>query len=101
MAKYIDADKLKEALSCFNDKIHGDIHFINGIETALELIDMQPVIEAEPIKHGRWRSELVKKEDWKGSMQSYYQPISCSLCHAAHYEESRCCPNCGARMDGE
>ena len=61
-----------------------------------------PLVEdVAPIKHALWRSELVKKEDWKGNMQSYYQPISCSLCHAAHYEESRCCPHCGAKMDGK
>ena len=49
---------------------------------------------------GKWVSELVKHEDWKGNMQSYYQYISCSLCHTPQYKESPFCPNCGAKMDG-
>ena len=52
-------------------------------------------------KSGKWRSELVKRNDWKGDMQSYYQPISCSLCHNPQYKEFLFCPECGAKMEGE
>ena len=30
---------------------------------------------------GEWRSELVRRCDWKGKEQQYFQPNSCSVCH--------------------
>ena len=47
---------------------------------------------------GEWRSELVKKCDWKGKKRDYYQPNSCSLCHEAVVKRTPYCPNCGAKM---
>ena len=47
---------------------------------------------------GEWRSELVKKCDWKGKKHDYYQPNSCSLCHEAVVKRTPYCPNCGAKM---
>ena len=49
---------------------------------------------------GEWRSELVKKCDWKGKKHDYYQPNSCSLCHEAVLKRTPFCPNCGAKMKG-
>lgn len=49
---------------------------------------------------GEWRSELVKKCDWKGKKHDYYQPNSCSLCHEAVVKRTPYCPNCGAKMKG-
>ena len=40
--KLIDADKLLEALGVFKDKEHGDPHFLNGIETAMEIVEGMP-----------------------------------------------------------
>lgn len=51
--RLIDADYLKEALGIFND---GDPHFLNGIETAREVIDNAPTIEAEPA----WKPATIK-----------------------------------------
>ena len=48
MARLIDADLLMEKLNVFNDREHGNEHFINGIETAKELLeDMPTTTEAE------------------------------------------------------
>ena len=44
--RLIDADYLKEALGIFNDVNNGDPHFLNGIETAREIIDNAPTIDA-------------------------------------------------------
>lgn len=41
--KLIDADKILEALGVFKDKKHGDPHFLNGIETAREIVEQMPV----------------------------------------------------------
>ena len=37
--KLIDANKLLEALGVFADETHGDPHFLNGIETAREIVE--------------------------------------------------------------
>ena len=47
---------------------------------------------------GEWRSEIVKRCDWKGKKQQYYQPNSCSLCHEPVAKRTPFCPNCGAKM---
>lgn len=59
-----------------------------------EFIDSAPTVDAEPIKHGRWRH--------------YEGTLTCSVCHTEIYDDimellgddvPRYCPNCGARMD--
>lgn len=48
MARLIDADLLMEKLNVFNDRVHGNEHFLYGIETAKELLeDMPTTTEAE------------------------------------------------------
>lgn len=42
--KLIDADKILEALGVFTDKEQGDPHFLNGIETAREIVEQMPVM---------------------------------------------------------
>ena len=43
--RLIDADKFLDALSVFQDKEHGNKHFMYGIETAMETLESQPTIE--------------------------------------------------------
>lgn len=50
------------------------------------------------LEHGKWISEKVDGEDWKGCKRQYYQPISCSKCHSPNHYKSTYCPNCGAKM---
>ena len=91
MARIIDADILKE-----NCRITGE--FMNNFEcvslkTLGEIIDKQPTIEAEPVKHGMW---LWEKDHWE-----------CSECRGGLYHDlslgldASYCGRCGARMDGE
>ena len=81
-----DADYLKEALSIFND---GDLHFLNGIETAREIIDDAPTIDAEPVRRGKW------KDEWF----DHSQKIVCSNCNCFADKWTDYCPNCGAKME--
>lgn len=63
-----------------------------------EITDGIGTVNVEPVKHGKWISMLVKRPDWKGNMQSYYQPNTCSECHVGLAEKTNYCPNCGAKM---
>ena len=62
-------------------------------------IDEASIIEAEPVRHGRWVDRMVR--DWR-----------CSECGEPIYkvrkvdgycfdDKPNYCPNCGAKMDGD
>ena len=59
----------------------------------LRLIDRQPTIEAEPVRHGRWISFL----DGDHIMPERY--YKCSRCGRVEYRQEPYC-HCGAKMDG-
>ena len=78
--RLIDADKLWKDITT-NIEECADI---------LEIIEKQPTIEAEPVRHGKW---LSSPTGW----------IYCSVCHreppGETNQRSEYCPNCGAKMD--
>ena len=60
------------------------------------VLDAQPIIDAEPVTHGRWLK----------SMESDDKGASCSVCKITFgisdfelLENFQYCPCCGARMD--
>ena len=67
---------------------------------AIRVINRQPTIAAEPVKHGQWIKEyqyLYGGEQW---VNQY-----CSLCEMHTRQRIRdglykFCPHCGGRMDG-
>lgn len=61
----------------------------------LDVIERMPAIDAEPVRHGRWR--YLGGDEWR-----------CTMCgEVIHTEGSwerpsdKYCRECGARMDGE
>ena len=73
MPRYINLDELLTSV----DKRNGRLPlWLDEI-----LMEDCKVADVEPVKHGEWISMLVKRPDWKGNMQSYYQPNTCSECH--------------------
>ena len=50
MAELIDKGELMEKLNVFNDRVHGNEHFLYGIETAKELLeDTQTAYDVEKV----------------------------------------------------
>ena len=47
MTRLIDADSSIEKLNTFNDRVHGDTHFICGIESAKEIIQNEPTVQVD------------------------------------------------------
>ena len=79
---------------------------INEVIEALDLALTAlrgPTREIVERMRGEWREEIVKKCNWKGKKQSYYQPHSCSKCHTPDPGSgtSKFCPACGAPMTDE
>ena len=77
------------------DKENGDEHFAYGVEAVLEYAENLPVVESEPVRHGRW---LVKMLDIGGGDK--IRLLQCSECSRNANMKFDFCPNCGALMDG-
>ncbi len=58
---------------------------------AQKILERQPTVEAEPIRHGRWLFD-----DFDGDGLDY----QCSVCKLYARCEYNYCPNCGAKMHG-
>ena len=99
MSRLIDADKLKEHYSWWDDVNDNYKEWKKDFDT---IIDLQSTVEAEP-KHGRWMPH-PEEDEWD----------VCSVCGvgtkrrehgfdaSGEWETEysyRYCPNCGARMD--
>lgn len=95
--RIIDADKLKAHYAWWEggtfemtmDEAKSDFDTI---------IDLQPTVEAEPIKHGRWKPFDLT---WG---RSVYACTNCGEAFEVPTEDGKpiydYCPNCGAKMDG-
>jgi hypothetical protein len=71
------------------------------IGTVGDLIDKQPTIEGEPVRHGRW---IPTEYDGYADGYPVYDAFECSECGHEHNGEedtlTAFCPDCGAKMDG-
>jgi hypothetical protein len=96
--RLIDADNAIHALGVFSDMEHGNKHFLNGINSAKEIINECVTIDAVPVVRGEW---VVT--------DAYPHRVYCSLCHKTNVpnEESlferneypKFCMWCGAKME--
>ena len=95
----LEREKQEAIMSADLELCHAE--FISGIYTDYDTIAQKMFAKGwRKQSEGEWRSELVKKCDWKGKKHDYYQPNSCSLCHEAVVKRTPYCPNCGAKMKG-
>lgn len=99
MAKYI---LKQEAIFALTNEANTHKNPVKRAYTrAAAIIEQITAEDVQPVRHGRWVSEKVRKPDWKGMEHDYFQPNSCSVCHTGFAVRSNFCPNCGARMDGD
>lgn len=84
MARYIDADKMREEWL-----ENGENEYVYDTNSVLDSIDAQPTADVVEVKHGRW---IRHKENCLYNR--------CSICCYEHCRENNYCPNCGAKMDG-
>lgn len=64
-------------------------------------LESQPVIEAEPVKHGRWICTNMALGKYACSACGGVD-ITCGDYYSTHYAPDQdYCPNCGAKMDLE
>ena len=100
MARYIDADKLKEAFS--TDTQHLSIFDPDLYDLIVLDIDEAPTADVEEVKHGHWKKSQFSDRSGFYSVRD----VICSECGIystfLQHEISPdyYCPNCGAKMDG-
>ena len=66
-----------------------DVHVTPGFEVDPEYNHAQPIIDAEPIRSGKW----IEHKDYPGLA------YLCSECGRFTTERSHYCPDCGAKME--
>lgn len=111
MTELISKQMVLDALGCFNDKEHGDEHFLNGIETAKEIVENMPstttgelVAKILEAINGEIVDEVAfgYHGSWVGIDDYPHETWECNRCgHIWHGDEPpKYCEMCGARMDG-
>ena len=84
MPRYIDAEKLKKHYAWWGDE---------NKETFDAIIDQQPTVDVQGVKHGKWLRVSDCPKSWTRA---------CSVCGERAYmirREYPYCPNCSAKMD--
>lgn len=106
MGRLINADALKEVIcnnvypvqDAFNSQDYG-MFWTGGIEKA---IDEAPTIDAEPIRHGKWLTEILEYE-LEPEKAHYFKCSVCRKWGVVTYNENiqkfKFCAFCGAKMD--
>jgi hypothetical protein len=99
MKRLIDADALRDKLQVEIDKgippfddVMGSIRC--GIRLARNIVEDEPTIDAEPVRHGKWIDRTIKV-----SAELTNIIHVCSVCEEMAVGKYRYCPHCGARMD--
>ncbi len=86
--RLIDADAFlnQERKRCESEPIVGTNTLNN--KYLKDVIEKEPTIDAEPVRHGRWiRSGVITGK--------------CSECGEISADRGKYCSNCGAKMDGK
>ena len=94
--RYIDTNEIIRIYKRWIEQLQlpEDEGALEGVQTCLDVLLEQPIVDVAPVVHGRW--------DGNGN---------CSVCNKNIYKdmdadiwatyEPPCCPNCGAKMDLE
>jgi hypothetical protein len=84
--RLIDAEKLKKHYAWWEDDERRTLFD--------QIVDAQPTVEAEPVRHGKWIDRTIKV-----SAELTNIIHVCSVCEEMAVGKYRYCPHCGARMD--
>lgn len=103
MARYIDADKLKEQLVkkyWQNEEKLGIKHpSVTAIEKCVSILDRMPTADVREVKHGKW---IVRHRHEHYPSGKAYDENVCPFCKRAdHNGDGIFCGYCGEKMDGK
>lgn len=88
--RLIDAEKLRDEVDdTLNWETNNEYNMYSDI---MDMIDNASTIEADPVKHGKWKHKVID-----GFIPDY--DCVCSECGASGVPDYKHCPNCGAKME--
>ena len=95
--RLIDADNFERVLMTMpDDELCEDCCY-----NVVNKLDEAPIIEAEPVKHGRWEVWSRPGDEETGNCSVCKTPYSTEELFMGGTEFPKYCPECGARMDEE
>ena len=97
----IDADSFKEELvkDLANTMRMMELHKGDMAVSVLNKLDEAETLDVAPVVHGRWgEPRIIGFDDSYRAVYGY----PCSVCNdCTKVIDSKYCPNCGAKMDGD
>ena len=96
MARYIDIEPILAKLEEFAQSTC-DSSYEDGIRIAMQVINEAPVTDVQEVKHARWYKHNVGNKITV-PITHYYV---CSNCDRVSETNTKYCPYCGAKMDGD
>ena len=66
-----------QMLGVFNDREHGDEHFLNGIETAREIVENAPIVDAIPVEWLEARIKYAKETGIREAQEAFEFVLMC------------------------
>ena len=98
MPKYINADELIKFLQTTRKNLPYDSKdFFTRDEMLLnfeQMINVIPAADVQEVKHAKWKLVSTYRDE-EGYLNDIFR---CSNCHIPFDENTRYCPNCGAKM---
>ncbi len=100
MKNLIDQDLFLADLKEYRETVDDDHRLaeLYTIDQALNIALDQPVVDAEPVRHGRW---LKDPHSQVGFPEFVYMMRKCSECGHSWGNVTPYCPWCGSKMDGK
>ena len=86
--KYIKASDCEKYFYEHLDDVH--------IAGAMNAIDEIPAADVVPVRHGRWKQDILRV---KAALSIVAQVYICSECGKPAKMQHNFCPHCGAKMD--
>ena len=105
--RLIDADALIPMIKyATTDSEIGIFPIKIGFDDIVKVLNAQPTVEAEPVRHGKW----ILKQEKVNNISGHWNRWSCSCCGyvrtkgwattlEGHKPNALICENCGAKMD--
>lgn len=88
MAEYIEREAALHATERLKALMVGDKRV--SVDAMKSFIENRPAADVASVVHGRWAPNCVDSPAF----------FVCDQCNTVWYNDTKYCPNCGARMDG-
>lgn len=97
MPRYVDVEPIEKFITDGLNDQKSPYGWV-GVKILAE-VHYAPTADVEPVVHAHWIRRLRDHRNDYYDVMEY--PYRCSACREKNKEESKRCPECGARMDEE